>query len=148
MRNHAASRMIALSLLALSFVAVAATAPLAARFRVVDLGTLGGASSEATGLNNSGEVVGWSRDETGAARAFLYRDGAMVNLGTLPGGSASFATAINDLGQVVGYGGINEFGPQFREFTQGFFWDAGAMRPMGALFCPCSFNQRYGTSAA
>ena len=148
MRHHVAPRMLTLSLIAVSLVGVSATPPLAARLEVVDLGTLGGPSSEATALNDAGDVVGSSTDETGAVRAFLYRDGAMLNLGTLPGGSASHATGINDLGQVVGFGGINQFGPGFREFTQGFLWDGGTMTALGALFCPCSFNQRYGTSAA
>src|SRR2546427_10614731 len=43
---------------------------------------------------------------------------------------------------------MNGYGPMFREFTQGFIWQNGGMQPLGALYCPCSFNQRYGTSAA
>jgi probable HAF family extracellular repeat protein len=140
--------MLAPMLLAALLVGTTATEPLAARARVVDLGTLGGASSEATALDNSGQVVGWATDAGGAVRAFLYRDGAMLNLGTLPGGSSSQATAINEHGQVVGFGGINEHGPQFREFTQGFVWAGGTLQPLGALHCPCTVNQRYGTSAA
>jgi hypothetical protein len=69
-------------------------------------------------------------------------------LGTLPGGSSSYATAINDRGDIVGYGGLNGFGPPFREVTQGFLWRGGSMRPVGALYCPCTFNVRYGTSSA
>jgi probable HAF family extracellular repeat protein len=134
--------------LAVVLVGAAASELLAARIRIVDLGTLGGASSEATALSNSGHVVGWSTDAAGAVRAFLYRNGAMANLGTLPGGSASYATGINEHGQVVGHGGINEHGPHFSEFTQGFIWDGGNLQPLGALHCPCSFNQRHGTSAA
>ena len=72
----------------------------------------------------------------------------MTSLGTLRGGTSSRATGINDLGQVVGSSGVNEYGPQFREFQQGFVWQNGTMRALGSLFCPCKFNQRYGTSAA
>ena len=36
----------------------------------------------------------------------------------------------------------------FRELRQGFIWQNGTMQALGALFCPCKFNQRYGTSAA
>lgn len=118
------------------------------RYLITDLGTLGGASSEATGVNSLGDVVGFSTTAAGAPHAFLYRTGRMLDLGTLPGGSASHATAISDNGVVVGYSGINGYGPQFREFIQGFVWENGEMRALGALYCPCSFNVRYGTSRA
>ena len=35
-------------------------------------------------------------------RAFLWRAGRMIDLGTLPGGTASFGLGINDGGTVVG----------------------------------------------
>jgi probable HAF family extracellular repeat protein len=114
----------------------------------VDLGTLGGARSEALGVNLLGDVVGSSTTADGASHAFLYRDGRMFDLGTLPGGTASRATDITDGGAIVGDSGINAYGPQFREFTQGFIWQGGAMRALGALYCPCTFNSRYGTSRA
>src|SRR5262245_12692117 len=67
----------------------------------VELGTLGGARSEATDLNASAQVVGWSEQADGAERAYLWRNGVMTNLGTL-GGDFSRAFGINDSGQVVG----------------------------------------------
>jgi probable HAF family extracellular repeat protein len=72
----------------------------------------------------------------------------MIDLGTLTGGTASHATGIADNGSVVGYSGVNAYGPLFREFTQGFVWHGGSMRALGAVYCPCSFNIRYGTSRA
>ena len=117
-------------------------------YRITDLGTLGGDLSEAYGINNAGQVVGWSTTSEGGGHGFLYAGGVMTDLGTLTGGSVSYATGINDMGQVVGYGGINAYGPQFREFTQGFIWTNGSLQPLGALYCSCSFNERYGTSAA
>lgn len=117
-------------------------------YTITDLGTLGGHASAAAAINNSGQVTGWSTTADGATRAFLYSAGAMTDLGTLTGGSFSMGTALNDLGQVVGSSGINAFGPMFQEFTQGFLWENGSMRSLGALYCPCSFNRRYGTSAA
>jgi len=117
-------------------------------YLITDLGTLGGDSSEALDVNTGGQVVGWSATAGGQNHAFLYRAGAMTDLGTLPGGTSSVATAINDLSQVVGYGGINAYGPMFQEYMQGFIWRDGSMQSLGALYCPCSFNVRYGTSAA
>jgi len=75
------------------------------KMQVQDLGTLGGSSSHATGINDSGEVVGFSTAANGYDHAFLYDESAtpkMQDLGTL-GGSSSQATGINDSGQVVGY---------------------------------------------
>ena len=74
----------------------------AASYSVKDLGTLGGTSSSAYGINASGQVVGNSNPAgSGAKRAFLYSNNVMTDLGTLGGGS-SYATAINDAGQIAG----------------------------------------------
>jgi probable HAF family extracellular repeat protein len=118
------------------------------RYSITDLGTLGGISSEASAVNNFGDVVGAAATDGGRSHAFLYRTGQLFDLGTLPGGTTSFATAINDRGDIAGYSGINAYGPQFKEAVQGFVWREGVMRAVGALYCPCSFNDRYGTSRA
>lgn len=56
----------------------------------------------ATAINNSGVVVGWSGGMYDA-RAQLWKDGVLQDLGTLPGGTISQAYGINNYGQVVGY---------------------------------------------
>lgn len=68
-----------------------------------DLGTLpGGELSDASGINNSGQVVGGSNYlNRGEDHAFLYSGGTMRDLGTF-GGLTSEAYGINNNGQVVG----------------------------------------------
>jgi len=69
---------------------------------VKDLGTLGGAWSEAHGLNTGGQMVGVA-DSPSGPHAFLWADGSgMKDLGVLSGDSSSRANHISDHGVVVG----------------------------------------------
>jgi probable HAF family extracellular repeat protein len=78
--------------------------------KMTDLGTLGGPSSVALGINNPGQIVGHSEiSNLGEQHAFLYDASAspkMKDLGTL-GGLSSGAQDVNDPGQVVGSAGIS-----------------------------------------
>jgi len=67
----------------------------------MELGTLGGPTSRAHGINESGEVVGTAATTASGDRAFLWtsRNG-MVPLGTLGGSAAAYA--INRAGYIVG----------------------------------------------
>jgi probable HAF family extracellular repeat protein len=69
-----------------------------------DLGTLGGSYSYSYGINDSGQVVGYSTTNTGAYHAFLWtQSGGMLDLGVPAGyGLYSQANAINNSGQIVG----------------------------------------------
>ena len=73
------------------------------RFRVTDLGTLGGDTSDALAVNDSGQVVGWSRlAGTDTFHAFRYAGGNLLDLGTLAAGGNSRATGINNSGVICG----------------------------------------------
>jgi probable HAF family extracellular repeat protein len=70
-------------------------------YSVTDLGTFGGPTSIAYGINSAGQVVGAADTPDGTHHAFLYQRGRMRDLGTL-GGANSLAAAINDAGEVDG----------------------------------------------
>ena len=79
------------------------------KMQVQDLGPLGGSRSYATGINDSGQVVGYSDASNGYTHAFLYDASAtpkMEDLDTL-GGDFSRALGINNSGKVVGWSYTN-----------------------------------------
>ncbi len=113
--------------LLLAVVSTLVTAPSASAqvtYKFTDLGTLGGDTSVAYGINNSGQVTGYSTMSTGPNRAFLYSGGVMKNLGVFAGheGASSAGYAINDSGQVTGDGG-----------GHAFLYSAGTMTDLGDL---------------
>jgi probable HAF family extracellular repeat protein len=61
------------------------------------------ASGQAFDISERGDVVGHI-GRTGRQHAFLWQDGKMHDLGTLPGGQLSDASAINERGLIVGAG--------------------------------------------
>ena len=74
--------------------------------QMLDLGTLGGATSTAQSINDAGQVVGQASTASGDASAFLHTEGAMFDLNTLVvsglnGARLTYAVAINNRGQIV-----------------------------------------------
>jgi len=93
---------------------------------ITDLGTLGGASSVAYGINASGSVVGRSATRAGYPHAFLWQGGTMTDLAPLSV-LTSTATAINATGQVAGYAAITD------SAEHAFTWHAGLTTDLGTL---------------
>ncbi len=91
---------------------------------LIDIGTLGGATSEAADINDEGEIVGKSNTYLGTIHAFHWQSGTMTDLGTL-GGDLSYAVDINNAGQVVGTSRVLPYG------NRGFLWDDGSMIDLG-----------------
>ncbi len=102
----------------------------AARAPVVsihELGTLGGAVSQAKAVNRAGQVVGTSRDGLGRTRAFLWQeDLGIVDLQPLTGVNTS-ANDINENGEITG-GGDTGFG-DFHAYllSEGTSFDLGTL---------------------
>jgi probable HAF family extracellular repeat protein len=66
-----------------------------------------GANNIATFIHNNGDIVGASRDVSGATHAALWRNGQITDLGAtspIPGGQLTAALAVNSHGMAVGYG--------------------------------------------
>ena len=133
---------------------------------IINLGTLGGNTSEASSLNNHGQVAGGALNAVPdpfsatftqcppcifetfpffffpvatQAHAFLWQDRTMQDLGTL-GGPDSVAWFVNERGQVAGQSTINSI-PNASGFLtiDAFIWDAGKMVDTGNLGGTFSF---------
>jgi probable HAF family extracellular repeat protein len=86
-----------------------------------DLGTIPGPhpDSEATAINERGQIVGRTNSQSGRSRAWLWQGGKMHDLGVLAGNDSG-ASAINEHGQVVGWS------------TAGvFLYEKGRLRSLG-----------------
>jgi probable HAF family extracellular repeat protein len=73
------------------------------RYQITRIPVASGANSAALGLNDKGEVVGYSfQGDDYQAFLFSYADKSMTEIGSL-GGKLNAACAINSAGQVTGY---------------------------------------------
>lgn len=112
----------------LAFVAVAAAGKIhQTRYSVIALDPQPNRSSFGIGINSKGQVVGWAQTDTGA-RAFLYRNGAMTDLGTL-GGNSSYGFALNNRGEVVGDSDL----ASYPAVDHAFLYRSGMLMDLSAL---------------
>ena len=127
--------------------------------KITDLGTLeGGYESEAFAVNARGQVVGAATNGipdpssivgvSTQVRAFLWQNGAMQDLGTLPGGTDAVALLVNERGQIVGQSYTASSIPRPPTFIcfdfpltlHGFLWEDGKMVDLGTLGGSCAFT--------
>jgi len=101
-----------------------------------DLGTLGGRHSYGYGINDDGDVTGWSdvtgdsasmTDDDSVSHAFVYDGNSMQSIGTL-GGTDSFGRDINNNGWVTGY---SEIPPDDNKHA--FIYNDNGMQDLGTL---------------
>ena len=112
--------------------------------------SLGGTNSRGTAINNRGWVAGFSSLAQNMTRhAVLWRDGSLLDLGTLggPGTNSSVVwPGINNRGMVVGITEIADLDPLHEEWSctaflpsvtghvcRGFFWEHGVMKALPTL---------------
>jgi len=122
------------------------------RYRVVELGPLGGTYSQAVLVNNKGVVSGFASLANGDWHAALWQDGRKWDLGTL-GGPDSLVSygGPNAAGQIAGVAETSSADPNGEDFCgfaasgvpssgtcRGFLWQYGLMTPLSTLGGPNS----------
>ncbi len=91
------------------------------------LGTLGGVSGFATGINPSGVIVGNGSTPSGDFHGWVFKNGVMIDLGGF-GGASSSADGINSQGDIVGHFEIAPGNPHgYLLSSSGVFRDLGAL---------------------
>jgi probable HAF family extracellular repeat protein len=126
-----------------AFSTVAGGATAAPAYRVEDLGTLAGDyASAAMGINQSGDVVGWSMGPQGT-RAFVYTDAAgMQALPALAGRPVTTARAVSDTGVVVGTAAS-----EGSDIGHAVKWESGVAADLGTLGTG-DFSEANGVNAS
>lgn len=127
-RLRAVAVLVAAALVLAGAPAAAMAAPQTQRYRLVDLGTLGGDSSYAVASNDPGAVIGRSQVSEDVWHAFVWQHGTMTDLG-----STFWPTDINNRGQIVG---TRDDAPG------GWVWSGGRFTRAGDLSSAKAINNR------
>jgi uncharacterized membrane protein len=95
----------------------------------------GDTAGSALGMNNHGDVVGWSNPSGGATQAIVWsfasswKPAVLKKLGNKLGGKAY---DINEHGQIVGWS-FTTWPPTLSSMTAGVLWENGAVYDLNAL---------------
>lgn len=117
------------------------------RYRVIDLGTLGGIYSQTFYVTSAGVTSGEASLPDGNWHAILYQGMFKRDLGTLGGLNSSAFGSPNAIGQVVGEAETSHSDPNAEDFCgfyasgapwsgttcRGFLWQDGSMTPLKTL---------------
>jgi probable HAF family extracellular repeat protein len=111
--------------------------------------SLGGTVSRGMAINSSGLVAGWSSLADGSRHAALWRNGSIVDLGTLGGLSSTVPwPGLNEDGMLVGVSQTSAIDPLDEDWScelggflpettnricRGFVWQNGVMRELPTL---------------
>lgn len=94
-----------------------------------NLGSFAGGHAVAEALNNAGQVAGHSAVSATHEHAFLYSNGALIDLGTGPGNDYSVAYGISETGEVAVISSkYDEFGQD-----QSYLYSNGVLTNIGTL---------------
>lgn len=98
----------------------AACAPVAGNFRFTNIDFPGATSTQASGINNRGQIVGFFHDAAGVAHGYL-QDGDNLTSVEIPNTRRTFPSAISNSGAIVGgYSDLNRV-------IHGFILDHGTV---------------------
>ena len=112
------------------------------RYKITDLGTLGGSFSLAYGINDNGQIDGFSTLPGDAVEhSFVIEKGVMTDLGTLGGPNSESFANLNNAIQVAGTAETSISDPNGEDFCAfgthlvclGFVWHHGIMKPLEPL---------------
>jgi probable HAF family extracellular repeat protein len=115
---------------------------------ITDPGEPGDYYRLAHGINSAGDVVGeYEFTNVLSIGAFWYHQGAITDLGVLPGYFDAFAYGINDSGQIVGWCDVAATGVE-----RAFLYRNGTMQDLGTLSSsgpmPSGYSEAYAINRA